>query len=56
MRYHFPTPGREASMDVSALRSIAVDETPPPLDLTPVAIAALAETLLQYPAEFAPLY
>jgi hypothetical protein len=34
---------------------IAIDETPPPLDLTPVEIEALAETLLQYQAECAPL-
>jgi SRSO17 transposase len=43
-------------MDVSALGIIEIDETPPPLDLTPVEIEALAETLLQYHAEFAPLY
>ena len=41
-------------MDVSALGIIEIDETPPPLDLTPVDIEALAETLLQYHAEFAP--
>jgi hypothetical protein len=56
MRDHFPTPGREESMDVSERRLIAVDETPPPRDVTPVESAALAETLLQYHAEFAPLY
>src|SRR5262247_3935105 len=56
MIYHFPTPGREESMDVSALDIIEIGETPPPLDLTPVDIEALAETLLQDYAEFAPLY
>src|SRR5262245_49563900 len=56
MIYHFPTPGREESMDVSELGIIEMDETPPPLDLTPVEIEALAETLLQYHAEFTPLY
>jgi SRSO17 transposase len=43
-------------MDVSELGIIEVDETPPLLDLTPVEIEALAEALLQYHAEFAPLY
>ena len=42
-------------MDVRALGIIEIDETPPPLDLTPVESEALAETLLQYHAEFAPL-
>lgn len=43
-------------MDVSELGIIEIDETPPPLDLTPAEIEALAEELLQYHAEFAPLY
>jgi hypothetical protein len=43
-------------MDISELGIIEIDETPPPLDLTPVDSEALAETLLQYHAEFAPLY
>ena len=43
-------------MDVRELGIIELDETPPTLDLTPGAIEALAETLRQYHAEFAPLY
>ena len=43
-------------MDVRELGIIGMDETPPPLDLTPVEIEALAEVLLQDHAEFAPLY
>jgi SRSO17 transposase len=43
-------------MDVSKLGIIEIDETPPPLDLTPADIEALAEALLEYHAEFAPLY
>jgi hypothetical protein len=43
-------------MDISEFGIIEIDETPPPLDLTPVEIEALAEALLQYHAEFAPLY
>ena len=43
-------------MDVSELGIIEIDETPPPLDLTPAEIEGLAETLREYHAEFAPLY
>jgi hypothetical protein len=50
MLYHFPTPAREESMDVSELGIIEIAETPP-LDLTPMEIEALAETLLQYHAD-----
>jgi hypothetical protein len=56
MIYHFPTTSREESMDVSELGIIEIDETPPPLDLTPADIEALAEDLLQDHAECAPLY
>jgi hypothetical protein len=43
-------------MDGSALGIIEIDEAPPPLDLTPAAIEALADELVQYHAEFAALY
>ena len=43
-------------MDVSELRIIAIDETPPLLDLKPVEIEALEKALLQYHAEVTPLY
>jgi SRSO17 transposase len=43
-------------MDVSELGIIEIDETPPPLDLTPADIEALAEALRQDHAECAPLY
>ena len=42
-------------MDGSALGIIEIDETPPPLDLTPGESEALAETLVEYHAECAPL-
>ena len=43
-------------MHVSELGISEIDETPPPLDLRPAESEALAETLLQDHAEFAPLY
>jgi len=42
-------------MDVSALGISAMDETPPPLDLTPGESEALAATLHQDHAACAPL-
>jgi hypothetical protein len=38
------------------LEIIEIDETPPPLDLTPEEIEALADELIDYHAEFADLY
>jgi SRSO17 transposase len=43
-------------MDISELGIAEVDETPPPLDLTPREIEALADELVDYHAEFAELY
>ncbi len=43
-------------MDISQLEIIEIDETPPPLDLTPEEIEALADELVDYHAEFADLY
>jgi len=42
-------------MEVSELGIIEIDAPPPPLDLPPAEIEALAETLLPYQAECAPL-
>src|SRR5688572_11725228 len=44
------------SMDVRTLPIIAVDDTPPVLDLTPADVATLADELAAYHAEFADLY
>lgn len=41
---------------ITNLEPIEIPETPPPLALTPAEIAALAEELLTYHAEFADLY
>jgi SRSO17 transposase len=43
-------------MDTNKLEIIEIDETPPPLDLTPEDIEALADELVDYHAEFADLY
>ena len=43
-------------MDRSELGIIEVDETPPPLELSPQEIAALADALVEYHAAFADLY
>ena len=43
-------------MDINKLKIIEIDETPPPLDLTPKEIEALADELIDYHAEFADLY
>jgi SRSO17 transposase len=43
-------------MTVSNLGSIAINEAPPPLDLTPEEVAALADELVHYQAAFAALY
>ena len=43
-------------MPVSDLGIIEINEAPPPLDLTPQEIEALAAELVQYHAEFADLY
>jgi SRSO17 transposase len=44
------------SMQVSDLGICEINEVPPPLDLTTQEIAALADDLVQYHAEFADLY
>jgi len=43
-------------MDMSKLGFIEIDETPPPLDLTPEEVEALADELTDYHAEFSELY
>lgn len=43
-------------MDVGTLGISEVDDTPPPLDLTPEEVAALADELMHYQAAFADLY
>jgi SRSO17 transposase len=43
-------------MDLNELGIVEIDETPPPLDLTPEEIQALADELVDYQAEFAELY
>ena len=43
-------------MDINKLKIIEIDETPPPLDLTPEEVEALADALIDYHAEFADLY
>ena len=43
-------------MDVNELGIVEIDETPPPLDLTPKGVEALADELVDYHAEFAELY
>ena len=43
-------------MDVSTLGIIEVDAAPPPLELSPKEIAALADALVEYHAAFADLY
>jgi SRSO17 transposase len=43
-------------MDVNELGIVEIDETPPPLDVTPEDIEALAGELVDYQAEFAELY
>ena len=43
-------------MDINRLGIIEIDETPPPLDLTPEDVEALADELVDYHAEFADLY
>ncbi len=43
-------------MDINKLEIIKIDETPPPLDLTPEDIEALSDELVDYHAEFADLY
>jgi SRSO17 transposase len=43
-------------MNVSQLRIIEINETPPPLNLTPQEIEALADALVDYHAAFAELY
>jgi SRSO17 transposase len=43
-------------MDINKLEIIEIDETPPPLDLTPEEVEALADELIDYHAEFADLY
>jgi SRSO17 transposase len=43
-------------MDINRLGIIEIDETPPPLDLTPEDVEALADELIDYHAEFADLY
>ena len=43
-------------MDMNKLEIIEIDETPPPLDLTPEEVEALTDELIDYHAEFADLY
>lgn len=43
-------------MNIDRLDLIEIDETPPPLDLTPKEIEALADELVDYHREFADLY
>jgi SRSO17 transposase len=43
-------------MTVSNLGIIEINEAPPPLDLTPEEVAALADELVHYQAAFADLY
>ena len=43
-------------MNVNDLGIIEITDTPPPLDLTPEEIEALADELVDYHAEFADLY
>jgi len=43
-------------MQIRHLGIIEVNEAPPPLDLTPQEMAALADALVHYPAAFADLY
>jgi SRSO17 transposase len=43
-------------MDISQLGVIEINEAPPPLELTPEEIEALADELVDYHAEFAELY
>jgi SRSO17 transposase len=43
-------------MHLGTLEIIEINDIPPPLDLTPAAVAALAEELMDYHAAFAELY
>ena len=43
-------------MNVSDLGLSEINEAPPPLDLTPEDVAALADELVHYHAAFAELY
>jgi hypothetical protein len=43
-------------MDIDRLEIKEIDETPPPLDLAPEEVEALADELVDYHAEFANLY
>ena len=43
-------------MDINKLGIIEIDETPPPLDLVPEDVEALADELADYHAEFADRY
>jgi len=53
---HSPTGTREERRHGGHLGSIQINEAPPPLDLTPAAVAALAEELVHYHAAGADLY
>jgi hypothetical protein len=53
---HSPPIAREGSMQVDHLGIIEINEAPPPLDLSPEEIAALAEELGDDHAAFADLY
>jgi len=43
-------------MDIDKLSTVEIDEMPPPLDLTPEQVEALADELTDYHTEFADLY